>query len=155
MDIQFIDITTYRGISSEAEHFYAKVGSPNYTQENYLVMLDCPPESGVMFGESAENLRYMPSYEEAKALYLKDNYNVRDRDLGKLDEDDIMMMVEDGTTRFPSILSIVKRAKDLYPDSILCFSISGYRKEFVKWIQRNKDSEQVHKIIELILGIKC
>ena len=48
MDIQFIDITTYRGISSEAEHFYAKVGSPNYTQENYLVMLDCPPESGIL-----------------------------------------------------------------------------------------------------------
>ena len=26
MDIQFIDITTYKGISSDAEHYYGKIG---------------------------------------------------------------------------------------------------------------------------------
>ena len=50
MDIQFIDITSFAGISSDAEHFYALIGNPKFCQEDYITMTDyCSPENGVLF----------------------------------------------------------------------------------------------------------
>ena len=142
MDVQFIDITSFMGVSSNAEHFYAKVGKPEYAQEHYLFDLGCKPESGVLF--NGQNLRYYPSEEEAVALFKKDNW-------GKpVDMDSVMMLQEDGTIRFPSILSIVKAAKKEFPNSVLCFSISGSRKMFTKYLQSLKGiTEEITKILEV------
>lgn len=150
MDIQFIDITTFRGVSSEAEHFYAKVGNPEDLQEFLITSPMERPNMGVYF-INEHHMRYMPTYDEAKALYLKDHWEKRHKELDAFDEDQILEMVEDGVGRFPSVLSVVETAKKMFPESILCFSISGSQKEFAKWMQRNEDSEQVHKIIKLIL----
>ena len=49
MNIEYINITTYRGISSDADHFYATIGSIGYLQETLLVDFACKPESGVIF----------------------------------------------------------------------------------------------------------
>lgn len=142
MDVQFIDITSFMGVSSNAEHFYAKVGKPEHAQEHYLFDLCCKPESGVLFNE--RNLRYYPSEEEAVALYKKDNW-------GKpVDMDCVMELQEEGTIRFPSILSIVKAAKKEFPNSVLCFSISGSRKMFTKYLQSLKGiTEEITKILEV------
>ena len=142
MDVQFIDITSFMGVSSNAEHYYAKVGKPEYTQEHYLFDLGCKPESGVLF--NGRNLRYYPSEEEAVALYKKDNW-------GKpVDMDCVMELQEEGTIRFPSILSIVKAAKKEFPNSVLCFSISGSRKMFTKYLQSLKGiAEEITKILEV------
>lgn len=142
MDVQFIDITSFIGASSNAEHYYAKVGKPEYTQEHYLFDLGCKPESGVLF--NGRDLRYYPSEEEAVALYKKDNW-------GKpVDMDCVMELQEEGTIRFPSILSIVKAAKKEFPNSVLCFSISGSRKMFTKYLQSLKGiTEEITKILEV------
>ena len=76
MDYQFINITTFRSVSTEAEHFYATIGEPKHAQENLLTMAGASPETGVMF-VNGKNLLHMPSYDEAKDIYLKDHYNVR------------------------------------------------------------------------------
>lgn len=150
MDYQFINITTFRGVSSEAEHFYATIGEPKHAQENLLTMAGASPETGVMF-VNGKNLLYMPSYDEAKDIYLKDHYNVRNRDLNASDEDFIMEMVEDGTPRFPSILAVVEAARKKFPESVLCFCMSESSNEFRKWIIRNEKSEQVKKILDLLV----
>lgn len=142
MDVQFIDITSFIGVSSNAEHYYAKVGEAKHTQKHYLFDLGCKPESGVLF--NGRDLRYYPSEEEAVALYKKDNW-------GKpVDMDCVMELQEEGTIRFPSILSIVKAAKKEFPNSVLCFSISGSRKMFTKYLQSLKGiTEEITKILEV------
>ncbi len=73
MQIEFIDITSFRGLSSEAEHFYASIGVPSWTQEMLLTDRDCRPNAGVSF-INTEKLRYFPSTEEARAMWEKDNH---------------------------------------------------------------------------------
>lgn len=150
MDYQFINITTFRGVSSEAEHFYATIGEPKYAQENLLTMAGCSLETGVIF-VNGKNLLYMPSYDEAKDIYLKDHYNVRNRDLNASDEDFIMEMVEDGTPRFPSILAVVEAARNKFPESVLCFCMFEKSDEFRKWMMRNQNSDQVKNILNLLV----
>ena len=149
MDYQFINITTYRGISSNAEHFYATIGENSYAQENLISMLDGRPNTGISYGDI--DLVHYPTLEEAKVLFLKYHFEARNRELMDIEKKRIAMDVEDGVHQFPSILSIVEESKKKFPNSVLCFSLNGSVKDFVRWMHRNKDSEQVKKIIDILL----
>lgn len=132
MDIQFINITSYIRISSNAEHFYARVGKPDYTQENYLTMLSCDVCSGVVFPSEGE-LRFFPNREQAEDLWEKD-YGFDKSQTDTLKEDIIAELQEDGTIRFPSVIEIIQVSRKKFPNSILCFSMNGTRKEFARFV---------------------
>ena len=151
MDFQFIDITTYRGISSNAEHFYAKVGKPEYTQENIVVMQSCEPGTGVSF-INGEELKYYPSKKEARKMWEKDNGYSESTFVLENKERMISDCMKEGTIRFPSIPAIIKRARETFPDSILCFSIRESRKEFVKYLLslEKRDKKTLDKILNTI-----
>ena len=152
MDYQFIDITSYRGVSSTAVHFYAKIGNPNQTQENLITMMSCEPGTGQSF-VTAKNLRFFPSKQEALEMWKIDNHILPGNYPESRKQEAIEDMMEDGTIRFPSILAIVKKARELFPESVLCFSICGSRKEFVKYIQKlaEKDKKTLNEILDIIL----
>ena len=152
MDIQFIDITSYRGISSNAEHFYAKVGKPEHTQEIYLINSICEVNEGVWF-QDGEHLLFYPTKEEATQLWEKDNKWDKDEFVIKHKEDSIMEMVEDGTYRFPSIIEVVKAAKKKFPDSLLCFSLEHSREEFARWLFKCYENEKTKAYAVEILDI--
>ena len=154
MDYQFIDITSYRGISSNAEHFYARIGSPDYAQENMITMLTCEPTTGQSFVNGKE-LRYYPTEQEAEEMWKKDNHSLPGDFPLALKRDQIEDMMEYGTIRFPSILAIIKKARELFPESVLCFSMHGSRKEFVKYIQslEKEDRRTLEEIFDTI-GLK-
>ena len=135
MDIQFINITSYIGVSSNAEHFYARVGAPKCTQENYVTMIDCDMASGVNFPSEGE-LRFFPDAKQAEALWKKDyGYETEKSPLNRKD-DIVAELQEDGTIRFPSVVEIIKTARKRFPDSLLCLSMNGSRKEFAKYVFR-------------------
>ena len=148
MKLEFIDITSYIGISSEAEHYYATVGDPKYVQENYVTMVGCDVTSGVTF-MNQRKLRYFPSREEAEKLWQKDNGFSRDPFTIAHKADTIADLMEDGTARFPSIISIVKKAKEEFPDSVLCFSLNGNRNEFVRYLKK-LDDRKVESIDDIV-----
>ena len=147
MDIQFIDITSFRGISSDAEHFYAKIGKVKNSQEYLLTM---PVMTDICDGVSFTNephLRYYPDEREARRLWEKDNGHTRQDLIVIRKEKAIAELQEDGTIRFPSILSIVKRARELFPDSLLVFSFCKSRKQFVKLLSRH-DEKTIMEILK-------
>ena len=145
MDYQFIDITSYRGISSNAEHWYAKIGTPEYTQENLLYGRETKPNTGVSYINGGE-LKYYPDVDEATALYKKDN--CEKEILNEWDKERIVDIMTRGTIRFPSIVSVVTAAKKFFPNSVLCFSICGSQNEFAKYMQNHKEiAEQVCDIM--------
>ncbi len=151
MQIEFIDISTFKGICSEAEHFYATVGSPENLQENLLFLIGCQPNSGVSHVDTME-LRYYPSQEEAEILFRKDHGWEKDSPVFSnptLKKDIIEDYKKTGTIRFPDILSVIKTAKQMFPDAVLCFSFRGSVKEFQKILHNNeKLAEQVWKIVQ-------
>lgn len=149
MQIEFINITTYKGISSDAEHFYASVGKPDMVQEFLLTDPVSKPESGVFFG-SEDLLRHFPSPEEAEAMWQKDHGH--DRVTDKWHDEQVQSIVKDGTIRFPSILTIVRAARGRFPDAKLCFCFRGSRKEFVRILQfeMQKHPELMDEIEDLI-----
>ena len=145
MDYQFIDITSYRGISSNAEHWYAKVGNPNLAQEEMLFDLGMQVNGGISY-VNGEELKYYPSLDEAIEMYKKDN--APREDFNEWDKRRIKDILNDGTIRFPSILAIILTAKNRFPNSILCFSICGYQKQFAKYMLDHKDiAKQASDII--------
>lgn len=152
MDIEYINITTYKGISSDADHFYAKIGSVGYLQENLISDLACKPESGIVFSILNE-LRYFPSKKEAEVLWMKD-YGWDEKNNNKIHHDFyIQDIVEKGTIRFPSVLSIVQTARKRYPDSVLCFLFQGSRKAFIEKFVKpyiERPSELVNELISIM-----
>lgn len=149
MDIQFIDITSFIGISSDAEHYYAKIGEPKYLQEDYLFYADCKPNNGVMF---TKDLHYYPNRDEAKAMVEKDNSPEMLKQFGPdFMEHRIDDYVINGTIRFPSILEVIKAAREYFPDSTLCFSIRGSMNEFVKYMHSLSDdkTEEICKLLKI------
>jgi len=132
MQIEFINITTFKGISSDAEHFYASVGKPDMVQECLLTDSGSKPESGVFFG-SEDMLRHFPSEEEAEAIWQKDHGHGRLTD--KWHDEQVQSIVKDGTIRFPSIFAVIRAARKRFPDSKLCFCFRGSRKEFVRILE--------------------
>ncbi len=151
MDIQFIDITSYRGISSNAEHYYAKIGDPEYVQENAVTSLSCDLKDGVCF-INKQDLKYYPTQYEAEKMWLKDNNGIDNQFFQREKSRMIDDMCKEGTIRFPSIISIIKEARKKFPDSILCFSMQGSRKEFVKYMQKlyDKDRKSLDEIFDII-----
>lgn len=151
MDIEYINITTYKGISSNADHFYATIGSIGYLQENLIVDFACKPESGVMFS-TLDELRYYPSKKEAEELWMKDyGWDVKSND--KVHHDFyIQDVVEKGTIRFPSVLSIVQTVRKKYPNSVLCFLFQGSRKAFIeKFVE--PFSERPNELVKELISI--
>lgn len=148
MEIQFIDITSYRGISSDAEHYYAKLGEISYMQENLLVQASCEANTGISF-VNGEELRYFPSPEEARAMWEKDHGRDKRELVQKWKEDDILDLQESGTIRFPSILSIVKRAREMFPSAVLCFSMCGSRKAFATYMMKLPEEKAI-EIIKIV-----
>lgn len=151
MNIEYINITSYIGISSNAEHFYAKVGIPYKVQEYIATSQSYSGENGVDFVNGKE-LRYYPSKSEARNLWKKDNeWDTRPFVIAHK-EDDIKDLQEYGTIRFPSIASIVKAAKRDFPDSVICFCINGSRKDFAKYMERllEKDKETLNEILDTL-----
>ena len=145
MNYQFIDITSYRGISSDAEHWYAKIGVNDYTQEDLLFTAAAKVNCGVLY-VNGEELRYYPTEEEATAMYRKDNWEKKTLD--EFDMERIRDVTLNGTIRFPSILAVVKAAKKMFPDAMICFSICGSQSEFAKYMGGHKAvAEQVIKVM--------
>ena len=152
MQIEFIDITTYAGISSEAEHYYAKIGYNNIHQEMLLTDSLCKPNSGIFY-INGKSLIYFPKREEAEQMWEKDHRWEKNKpEIAKHMEDDILDSMENGTQRFPSILEIIRAARKKFPKTMLCFSFQGSVSEFTKRIikQCQKDKEYETEIASLI-----
>lgn len=159
MDIKFIDISTYQGISSNAEHFYAKVREVNPADyQESLVTSSTHEMTSFVYFFDGEELKYFPNEKEAEQLWQKDHGWDKRPETLKWKEGDILRYQEDGTIRFPSLLSIVKVAVEKFPDSVLCFSFNGDRKTFAKFLLAMHDvknetlKKEAEEIIELLQG---
>ena len=126
MDIQFIDITSYRGICSDAEHWYAKYIT-DFKSAN-----ECLAVEGTSVYGWDEELKFYPTREEAIELIKKENQVIGASK--EIKEWQIQEIMDKGTIRFSSILDIVKNCRKDFPKSILVFSIRGSQKEFKKWL---------------------
>ena len=148
MGIQFIDITSYRGICSDAEHWYAKYIS-DFKNANECLAID-----GTSVYGWDEEVKFYPTREEAIALIKKENQVIgasRDVEEWKIQE-----MMDNGTIRFSSILDIIKTCRKEFPKSILVFSIRGSQKDFKKWLigmYESKDKETQNIAEEIIKTI--
>jgi hypothetical protein len=157
MEIQFIDISSYQGISAGAEHFYAKVGevNPKDYQES-LVTSSLHNMTSFVHFVHGEELRYFPSEKEARDLWQKDHGFDKRHETLKYKEDEIEEYLEFGTIRFPDIKSIVKAAIEKFPNSVICFSFNGDRNTFAKIFLKMYESkneklrEEAKEIISLL-----
>ncbi len=151
MNIEYIDITSYRGISSDAEHFYARAGEPSWVQEMLLTDTACKPNSGVSY-VNGEELRHFPSREEAEALWEKDHGKNHALASTEWKETEIRSFQEKGTIRFPSLAAVIRAARKRFPDAVLCFSYSGSVKEFASIVLKisSHDKEFAKELENLI-----
>ena len=69
MDIQYINISSFRGISSEAEHYYAKF----VPEERKRDVAESIFEGGNPTIHCSKNLLFYPTREQAIDLIKKDN----------------------------------------------------------------------------------
>jgi len=156
MEIQFIDISTYQGICSDADHFYANVGEVNIKEyQESLVTSSMHDMTSFVCFSTGEELKYFPTEEEARALWQKDHGFDKSPEVLKYKEDAIARLQEEGTIRFPNIKSIVKAAVEKFPGTAICFSFRGDRKSFAKLILRmyeSKNEKMKGEAIE-ILGL--
>ena len=152
MDIQFINITSYRGISSNAEHYYARFASEN---EKELIAED------IFCGYSVAtycntDMLFFPDREQAIALIKKDNQMTGSPFKENIDDDTIAVYMERGTIRFPSILDIIKQARKQFPQAIFKFYLQGSEDEFRKYWRRryeSGDKETAEQMIDIVC--KC
>ncbi len=149
MEIQFINITSFRGISVGAVHYYAKVLDTRYFDE--LLMGTDKLEN--LCGRSGEEMRYTPTKEEAKAMAVAD---YPDTDLTLTPEKMELFReiaegdyLEYGTTRFPSILRIAQEARKRFPNAVLYFMLYGSRKDFQAYlkIMMDKGDKELFKLL--------
>ena len=149
MNIEYIDITSYRGISSNAEHYYAKVAVfDSKTYECFIA-----GEHPYTFDEE---LLFYPNREQAIQLCRKDNEMSCYKIPTAISEEQIEDMMKRGTIRFPNVLEVVRQARKQYPNAILKFYMYGYERKFASYLDSlNKyDKETVSEIIELLKDIK-
>lgn len=154
MHIEFINITTFQGISSDAEHFYAKVAR----QENYAeqIAIDC----GTSFDTCGNDyfgteLKYYPTREEAEKMVLKDNpkkYVDRNNETYKKLKEINIETYMNGTIRFPDIMSILRTARKTYPDAVFYCSFHGSHKEFLRRFLFDENDKIIPEVKELIMG---
>lgn len=151
MQIEFIDISSFRGVSANAEHYYAKVSRPGYMAD--LAALDVSVGLQTFCGDpNGETLRFFPDKEQARALAEKDN------GLGFLPpeerkarvQSDIEDLMEDGTYRFPSIIEIVRSARKRYPTAVLYFTLHGSHKAFLQSILDRSGKEFIPEAKDLL-----
>lgn len=152
MNFEFINITSYRGISSDAEHFYAKRATdPAKVQESLL------DGSGLesMSYWCDENVKFMPDREQAEQLCSKDNKMAcgTQAESHPVTEEQIREMMQNGTIRFPSMEALLRQVRKNYPNAVLCFSIHSSRKAFTNWLNGlyEIDKEKLQRILEIIL----
>jgi hypothetical protein len=150
MQIEFFNITSYCGISSNAEHFYVKHLDAKYLEETLqFTMTDRLEE---LAGETGEELRYIPTKEEAESIARKD-YPDYDRTLTPekretFREITIGDLLETGTTRFPSVMRIIREVRRQFPDAVLYFMAHGSRKDFKKWcMAQTRDQEELEELL--------
>ena len=142
MDIQFINITSFIGISANAVHYYAKLLDTKYLEE-YLMDTN---EMDNLCDGTGEEMRYTPTEDEARAMAAADYPDMdltltpeKRKAFREIAEGDYL---EYGTTRFPSILRIIQETRKRFPDSALFFTLYGSRKSFMKAISKDiKDPE--------------
>lgn len=158
MEIQLINIETYIGISSEAKHFYAKVVKQEDIEEVIAFENASARLESLCDYRSAEELRYYPSKEEAE-IYAKKDFPDHDRTMN--DEErrrrravETGDLLEYGTIRFPSILSVVKTAREKWPEACLYFTFQGRRERFLKLILNKEQTELKPGFKELLLPAK-
>lgn len=158
MEIQLINIETYMGISSEAEHFYAKAVRQEDIEEVIAFENASARLESLCDYRSAEELRYYPSKEEAENYARKD---FPDHDRTMDDEErrrrravETGDLLEYGTIRFPSILSVVKTAREKWPAACLYFTFRGRRDAFLKLILNKEQTELRPGFKELLLPAK-
>ena len=97
--------TSWVGVTKDAEHYYCKLFVFDEDKIKKAVADDdyCVPVG--------EPLRYVPTYEGARAIAEKDNYK-GDRQL----QLDIDFYLSNGTTRFFSLHQMCAEAHKKYPD---------------------------------------
>ena len=148
MDIQFINITTYRGISSNAEHYYARLATDaTKVQESFM--------EGFEIYSFSEDLLFFPEREQAVELCRKEN-SMRGID-SVVSEEQIEKMMDEGTIRFLSVFDVVETARKKFPGSVLVFLMNGTKKEFIKYLQSlidHKKDELLKKIINTVSNIQ-
>lgn len=155
MHIEFIDITTYRGISSEAEHFYAKVSRPNYNAD--MVALDIGTNFQTCSGDiGGEALRFFPTREQAEKYAEKDypaalKYTIGEEEMNRRRRWLVEELLENGTIRFPSAIEVIKGARKKFPDAVLYFTFCGSHKEFLKRFCFDRETSKVNPEIERLL----
>lgn len=145
MHIQFIDITSYKGISTNAEHYYAKVSKEDYNTDCVALSYgwnfeDC---SGDLFGRE---LRYYPNTTTAKEYSKKDFPGDKERQ-----DYNTSILIKEGTVRFPSVIEILKTARKEYPDAVLYVTFHGSHKEFLRRFCYGSDQHNANKEIEKLL----
>lgn len=158
MEIQLINIETYMGMSSNAEHFYAKVVKQEDIEDVIAFENASARLESLCDYRSTEELRYFPTKEEAE-IYAKKDFPDYDRTMN--DEErwrrrvvEVGDLLEYGTIRFPSVLSIVKTARERWPAACLYFTFRGRRDAFQKLIFNKELTELKPGFKELLLPAK-
>ena len=114
MEVIIANITSYIGISSDAEHYYCK-----YEKVNTVELLDRLYNYHRLSVYGSNELKYYPTQEEALMLVRKDNYG-RSTDT---DEYKATWYMEDGTIRFPSAHAITNELHKKFPDANIIIAV--------------------------------
>lgn len=151
MEIQLISITTYRGISSDAEHFYAKAAKREQVEESLMFNSVSKLESICSNIYDGEELKFFPDRIEAIDMCKKDNqmmWNGKGA-IKPITEEQIWEMQNNGTIRFPSVLSVIKTARKKWPEAVLFFTLQHSRERFLKCCL--KDGKLDPEIVKLLM----
>ncbi len=134
MQIEFIDISTFRGISSEAEHYYAKISTGDFYAEELIFDYGWSLDACARIG--GKDLRFYPTAEQARQIAEKDHKfdlrNLSEEDRAKRIQWDIDDLTENGTIRFPSVTEILRQARKEHPEAVLYACFCGSHKEFLR-----------------------
>ena len=149
MDFQLVNITTYRGISSNADHFYAKIASDSdKIVESF--------SEGSDFSEYLcdTDLIWFPSLDEAQALVEKDNSPMptdpKRLELLRLQAE---IIHKEGTTRFNSVTDILRSVRSSHPSSVIVVLMQGNRRRFFTWLD-NLSRETQDEIDSILCDVE-
>lgn len=153
MEIQFINITSFRGTSSNAEHYYARYAENAYDVQQALL----ESYEGQIYQHSHDkDLLFFPGKEDAEKLCLKDNRMCWGADVNvhPVTPAQVELMMKEGTIRFPSIEAIIRQARHKWPEAVLIFSLYGSNKRFRNWMVNTyeNDKKAGEEVFEAILG---
>ena len=149
MEIQFIDISSFRGISYGAEHYYAKL----LDTKDFEALLMGADKLENLCGSTGEEMKFIPTEEEARAMAAGDYPNTdlsltpeKREAFREIAEGDYL---EYGTRRFPSILRIVQETRKRFPNAVLYFMIYGSRKDFLTYLKKclDKGDNEILKLL--------